>query len=125
MDPAAPEETVDPWDEVTDRIDLAVKARALVSALRELPAAERDVLLLVAWEQLTPAEAAMALSIPPGTAHSREMLWSAVVEEMVSASGARAGPAEHQADRPQPTVRPRRPDSWRQAQQRRNASPGA
>lgn len=71
IDLAAPAETLDPWDEVTDRLDLAVKARALVSAVRRLPAPERDVLLLVAWEQLTPAEAAVALGIPPGTARSR------------------------------------------------------
>ena len=43
----------------------------MMSALHELPSSERDVLLLVAWEQLTPAEAALALSIPPGTARSR------------------------------------------------------
>jgi RNA polymerase sigma factor (sigma-70 family) len=66
-----PEEALDPWDEITDRLDSAVRARALVSALRELPSSERDVLLLVAWEELTPAEAALALSIPPGTARSR------------------------------------------------------
>jgi DNA-directed RNA polymerase specialized sigma24 family protein len=29
------------------------------------------VLLLVAWEQLTPAQAATALGVPPGTARSR------------------------------------------------------
>jgi RNA polymerase sigma factor (sigma-70 family) len=71
IDLSTPEEALDPWDEITDRLDLAVRARALVSALRELPSSERDVLLLVAWEQLTPAEAAVVLSIPPGTARSR------------------------------------------------------
>jgi RNA polymerase sigma factor (sigma-70 family) len=71
IDLAVPEEALDPWDEITDRLDSAVRAQALVSALRELPSSERDVLLLVAWEQLTPAEAALALSIPQGTARSR------------------------------------------------------
>jgi len=33
--------------------------------------AGREVLLLVAWEQLTPAEAAAVLGVPPGTARSR------------------------------------------------------
>jgi len=70
-DPAPPEEALDPWDDVTDRLDSAVRVRAVMSALHELPSSERDVLLLVAWEQLTPAEAALALSIPPGTARSR------------------------------------------------------
>jgi RNA polymerase sigma-70 factor (ECF subfamily) len=32
---------------------------------------EREVLLLVAWERLTPAEAAETLGIPQGTARSR------------------------------------------------------
>jgi RNA polymerase sigma factor (sigma-70 family) len=61
----------DPWDDVIDRIDSAAARRALISALHALPAAERDVLLLVAWEQLSPAEAATVLGIPQGTARSR------------------------------------------------------
>ena len=61
----------DPWDDVIDRLDGPVRSRALVSAVRALPSAERDVLLLVAWEQLTPAQAATALGVPPGTARSR------------------------------------------------------
>jgi len=67
----AAEAAVDPWDDVVDRLDSAGKAQVLVSALRALPAAERDVLLLVAWEQLTPAEAAVVLGVPQGTARSR------------------------------------------------------
>ena len=61
----------DPWDDVIDRLDGPVRSRALVSAVRALPSAERDVLLLVAWEQLTPAQAAAALGVPQGTARSR------------------------------------------------------
>jgi RNA polymerase sigma-70 factor (ECF subfamily) len=68
---AAAEEAVDPWDDVVDRLDSAARAQALGAALRSLPATEREVLLLVAWEQLTPAEAAVALGIPQGTARSR------------------------------------------------------
>ena len=70
-DHAAAEEAVDPWDDVVDRLDSAAQAQVLVSALRALPAAERDVLLLVAWEQLTPAEAAVVLGVPQGTVRSR------------------------------------------------------
>jgi RNA polymerase sigma-70 factor (ECF subfamily) len=66
-----PEEVADPWDDIVDRLDSAALARALVSAVRALPPAEREVLLLVAWEQLSPAEAAVALGVPPGTARSR------------------------------------------------------
>jgi RNA polymerase sigma-70 factor (ECF subfamily) len=62
---------VDPWDDVVDRLDSAAEARTVLSAVRELPPAEREVLLLVAWEGLTPAEAAAALGVPQGTARSR------------------------------------------------------
>jgi RNA polymerase sigma factor (sigma-70 family) len=64
---------VDPWDDVIDRLDSAAAARTseMVGAVRALPQQEREVLLLVAWEQLTPAQAALVLGIPPGTARSR------------------------------------------------------
>jgi RNA polymerase sigma-70 factor (ECF subfamily) len=68
---AAAEEAVDPWDDVVDRLDSAAQARELTSALRALPASERDVLLLVAWEQLSPAEVAAVLGVPQGTVRSR------------------------------------------------------
>ena len=70
--PAAIDERgADPWDDIDDRLDSAGRARAVVAAVRALPAAEREVLLLVAWEQLTPAEAAKVLGVPQGTARSR------------------------------------------------------
>ncbi|RPK41174.1 ECF RNA polymerase sigma factor SigE [Streptomyces sp. ADI92-24] len=53
------------------RLDAAALAPALRQALAELPAEERELLLLVSWEQLTPAEAATAVGIPAGTARSR------------------------------------------------------
>jgi RNA polymerase sigma-70 factor, ECF subfamily len=65
------DEPVDPWDEVVERLDSAAWARQLAAAVRELPSACREVLLLVAWEELTPAEAAEVLGIPQGTARSR------------------------------------------------------
>ena len=68
---AAPETAWDPWDAVVDRLDAAARAGTLVGALRALPSAEREVLLLVAWEQLTPAQAAAVLGVPQGTARSR------------------------------------------------------
>jgi RNA polymerase sigma factor (sigma-70 family) len=68
---AGPGEAVDPWDEVIERLDSAAWSRELATAVRELPAACREVLLLVAWEELTPAEAADVLGIPQGTARSR------------------------------------------------------
>lgn len=70
---AAPlaEQVVDDWESVDRRLDAAGSSPALRSALATLPAEERDVLLLVAWEQLSPTEAAAVLGIPAGTARSR------------------------------------------------------
>lgn len=61
----------DPWPDVDDRLDAVARLSSLRRALAMLPAADRDVLLLVTWEGLTPAEAAIALGIPQGTARSR------------------------------------------------------
>jgi RNA polymerase sigma factor (sigma-70 family) len=67
---------VDPVTEpFTDRVDAAVSAitanRALAAALAKLPATHRDVLLLVAWGDLSYEEAAIALGVPMGTVRSR------------------------------------------------------
>ncbi|WP_326595053.1 RNA polymerase sigma factor [Streptomyces brevispora] len=61
----------DPWQAVDQRLDAAALAPALREALADLPAEERELMLLVAWEQLTPTEAAAAVGIPAGTARSR------------------------------------------------------
>jgi len=45
--------------------------RALAAALARLAPAERDVLLLIAWGELSYAEIAEALGIPVGTVRSR------------------------------------------------------
>lgn len=58
-----------------DRVAAGVSARAvrseLAGALAALPARDRDVLLLIAWGDLTYEEAARALGIPVGTVRSR------------------------------------------------------
>ena len=61
----------DPWDAVDDRLDARRTVSGLTEALAALADEDREVLLLVAWEQLTPAEAAVVLDIPQGTARSR------------------------------------------------------
>ncbi|WP_409238014.1 RNA polymerase sigma factor [Streptomyces sp. PA5.6] len=61
----------DPWEAVDERLDAAAVAPRLRELLAALPPEERELLLLVAWEQLTPAEAAAVVGIPAGTARSR------------------------------------------------------
>ncbi|GGO56989.1 RNA polymerase sigma factor [Streptomyces lasiicapitis] len=61
----------DPWEAVDARLDAAAVAPRLRDLLAGLPEEERELLLLVAWEQLTPGEAAAVVGIPAGTARSR------------------------------------------------------
>lgn len=69
--PAAAEPPADVWADVDDRIDAASQRTRLVTALERLNPVDRELFLLVAWEQLTPSEAAVVLKIPQGTARSR------------------------------------------------------
>jgi len=55
----------DPWPAVDRRVDTA---RALRAALARLRPEEREILTLVAWEDLTVADAGRALGMPAGTA---------------------------------------------------------
>ncbi|MGD0555957.1 MAG: sigma-70 family RNA polymerase sigma factor [Streptosporangiaceae bacterium] len=55
----------DPWPEVDARVDTQSVLR---TALAQLKPEECDVLTLVAWEDLTVADAARVLGIPAGTA---------------------------------------------------------
>jgi RNA polymerase sigma factor (sigma-70 family) len=58
-----------------DRVAAEVTARSvhdlLAAALAELSAGDRDVVVLIGWEQLTYEETARALEIPVGTVRSR------------------------------------------------------
>ncbi|WP_218108272.1 RNA polymerase sigma factor [Micromonospora matsumotoense] len=62
-------------DDLTDRVVEAASARTLrrplVEALTRLSRRERDVLLMVAWADLTYEEVGRALAIPLGTVRSR------------------------------------------------------
>lgn len=67
-----PHDREQPADEVAvARAHAAQRAARLAAGLAELPADERDVLLLVAWGGLEPSEVASALGVPAGTARSR------------------------------------------------------
>lgn len=56
----------DPWPAVDERVEGAATLRIALMGLRP---AEREVLTLVVWEDLSVAGAARALGIPPGTAY--------------------------------------------------------
>jgi RNA polymerase sigma factor (sigma-70 family) len=58
-------------ERVAGRLDAAAVRGRLAEALVAIPDADREVLLLVAWAQLSCEEAARALGIPAGTARSR------------------------------------------------------
>jgi len=62
-------------EQFTDRVDAAVSAsatsRGLAAALAALPQRYRDVLLLMAWGDLSYEQIALALAVPVGTVRSR------------------------------------------------------
>jgi RNA polymerase sigma factor (sigma-70 family) len=58
-------------DRVASDVTAGALRDALADGLASLPAGDRDVLLLVAWEQLSYDEVARALEIPIGTVRSR------------------------------------------------------
>lgn len=58
-------------DQAIVRLDAQSRRAALAAALAEISDADRDVLLLVAWADLTSEQAGHALGIPAGTARSR------------------------------------------------------
>lgn len=59
------------WDAVDARLDAGSRRHELQVALAGLTEAEREVLLLVAWEGLSPTEAAEALGLSAVAARSR------------------------------------------------------
>jgi RNA polymerase sigma-70 factor (ECF subfamily) len=77
-----------------ERVAADVTAQAtralLAEALAALAAGDRDVLLLIAWEQLTYEEAARALAIPVGTVRSRLHRARAKVREVLAGTDAGA-----------------------------------
>ena len=58
-------------DRVDNRVAAAAVQRGLAAALAGLAAGDRDVLLLIAWADLSYDEVAAALEIPAGTVRSR------------------------------------------------------
>jgi RNA polymerase sigma factor (sigma-70 family) len=58
-------------DEVVVRLDAQARRAPLAAALARVADRDRDVLLLIAWAELTSQEAGEALGIPAGTVRSR------------------------------------------------------
>lgn len=69
--PRGPEAHEDPWADVDARLEASRQGALLASALRALAPQDREVLLLVAWEHLSPAEIAVSLGMPQGTVRWR------------------------------------------------------
>jgi RNA polymerase sigma factor (sigma-70 family) len=86
----------DPWSEVDARLDAAAQLSALRRALGRLAPPDREVLLLVAWEGLTPADAAVSLGIPSGTARSRLHRARAVMRRYLDDEAATRAAASYQ-----------------------------
>src|SRR5215469_12642089 len=63
--------TVSHADQIESRVAASAAHRSLASALASLSPDDREVLLLVAWADLSYGEIAQALSIPVGTVRSR------------------------------------------------------
>lgn len=61
----------DPAERAVAAADAGRRQARVIEAIGELPEAERQVLLLFAWEELTYDEIAAALHIPVGTVRSR------------------------------------------------------
>lgn len=59
------------WHAVDDRVDALAARDQLRRALDALTPSEREAFLLVAWEGLTPAEAAHALGVPATVVRTR------------------------------------------------------
>ena len=78
----------DPWPEVDARLDAAARLAELRRALAALQPGDREVLLLVTWEGLAPAEAAIALGIRPGTARSRLFRARTLMRQSLAPDGA-------------------------------------
>lgn len=71
---------------VVERVDAQAWSRPLAAALAGLKPGEREVLLLLAWGELTYPEIASALDIPIGTVRSRLHRARAAVRDALPAS---------------------------------------
>lgn len=78
-------------DRVDERLSAAEDARRIAIAVAALPEAQREVLLLHAWAELTSEEIGTALTIPAATARSRLSRARAAVVAALDESATQAG----------------------------------
>jgi RNA polymerase sigma factor (sigma-70 family) len=86
-----PRFTGEEYDAVEAAIDAARQAPHVQAALRAMPVGDRRVLELVAYEQLSPTEAALALGISPNAARLRLARARKWLRERLSAADPPAG----------------------------------
>jgi len=84
----------DEWEKISERIDAERAATRLLGAVDELPEAEREVLSLIARDELSPTEAAQVLGI---TATAARMRLSRARRRLKSAAAAAATTADSQS----------------------------
>jgi len=120
---------IDPWDSVDDRLDSVERAKAVISAVRALPAADREVLLTDESAEFVAVELLRAIGVvrppePHFLEEAREALWSVIASEMLgrgpAAAGSTAmGTSTREAEEERRTVRRRQlgrsPDERRRA----------
>lgn len=82
VDPLVSEE-----EDVEARVDAELAGPVLARVLASLPRADREVLLLHAWADLSDAEIAEALGVPVGTVYSRLSRARGRMREGIAASG--------------------------------------
>jgi RNA polymerase sigma-70 factor (ECF subfamily) len=74
-------------ERVTERVGSAERMQAVLAAIGDLPAGDREVLALVAWAGLTYEQAAAALDVPVGTVRSRLSRARARLHELTDDQG--------------------------------------
>ena len=74
-------------DGAEERLDARSTRARLLEALASLPQADRDVVVLVAWEELSYEEVAVALAIPVGTVRSRLNRARRKLRELIGGTG--------------------------------------